>query len=116
MLGSDAILSLFDGMVKGPGGNATGLHGDNGAKTDLVYPTEWGYGVTVNMALSKYGDEEGGIGFVPGSHLLRREPTMGEVEKMQAAGETTPVVCEAGSLIIWGNVSPAPLSSAPVRL
>ena len=103
MLGSDAILSLFDGMVKGPGGNATGLHGDNGAKTDLVYPTEWGYGVTVNMALSQYGDEEGGIGFVPGSHLLRREPTMGEVEKMQAAGETTPVVCEAGSLIIWGN-------------
>ena len=103
MLGPDAILSLFDGMVKGPGGNATGLHGNNGAKTDLVFPTDWGYGVTVNMALSEYGDEEGGLGFVPGSHLLRREPTAGEAAAMQAAGECVPVRCEAGSLIIWGN-------------
>ena len=77
MLGSDAILSLFDGMVKGPGGNATGLHGDNGAKTDLVYPTEWGYGVTVNMALSRYGDEEGGIGFVPGERPCARRFSSG---------------------------------------
>ena len=94
---------MWKTVVKGPGGNATGLHCDNGAKTDLVYPTDWGYGVTVNMALSTYGDEEGGLGFVPGSHLLRREPTAGEAAAMQAAGECEPVRCEAGSLIIWGN-------------
>ena len=43
------------------------------------------------MALSKYGSEEGGLGFVPGSHLLRREATAGETATMQAAGECVPV-------------------------
>ena len=66
------------------------------------------------MALSKYGSEEGGLGFVPGSHLLRREATAGETATMQAAGECVPVESPSsrfgaprtvlGGKFSWGTV------------
>ena len=102
VLGRNAILSLHDGFIKGPGNNATALHGDNGAKHELHYP-DFGDGLTMNLILSDYDEENGGLGFVPGSHLFKREPLAGEVQSLQEGRQTVPVVAKAGSLIVWGS-------------
>eukprot|EP00942_MAST-04A_sp_MAST-4A-sp1_P013962 g13962.t1 len=99
ILGPDAILSLNDGMIKGPGKNFTPLHNDNGSPGPFP---DFGYGLTMNLILSDYDEDSGGLGFVPGSHLLKREPTQAEYDMMQKDGATVPVVAKAGSLIVWG--------------
>jgi len=105
VLGPDAILSLNDGMVKGPGKNSTSLHNDNGRKTEPHYGANNGFGdgLTMNLTLSDYGAEKGGLGFVPGSHLWAREPTQGEYRHMQRKGQLVPVNAKAGSLVVWGS-------------
>lgn len=103
VIGPDAILSLNDGMVKGPGGNSTALHNDNGRKSELHHTGNNGFGdgLTMNLILSDYDEAKGGLGFVPGSHLFGRDPTQGEYKQMQRLGQTVPVVAKAGSLVCW---------------
>merc|ERR1719217_1562853 len=105
VIGPDAILSLNDGMVKGPGGDSTALHNDNGRKSELHHTGNNGFGdgLTMNLILSDYDEAKGGLGFVPGSHLFARPPTQGEFLRMQERWQTVPVVAKAGSLILWAT-------------
>jgi len=92
LVGPDALLSLNDAMVKGPGAVALPIHNDNGDKTTAVYADQ-PQTANINLLLS------GSIAFLPGSHHYRREPTPEELEHLVDIME--PVVAPAGSAIIW---------------
>jgi hypothetical protein len=98
LVGTDALLSLNDAMVKGPGDVALPLHNDNGDKTTAVYADQ-AQSANINLLLSDYGPGSGSIAFLPGSHHYRREPTPEEMEHL--VGIMEPIIAPAGSAIIW---------------
>jgi hypothetical protein len=98
LVGTDALLSLNDAMVKGPGGVALPIHNDNADKTTAVFADQ-PQTANINLLLSDYGPGSGSIAFLPGSHHFRREPTPEELAHLVDVME--PVIAPAGSAIIW---------------
>lgn len=98
LVGYDAILSLYDGMLKGPGGVPLDLHNDNGDKITAVYADQ-PQTANINLFLSDYTEGAGPIAFLPGSHVFRREPTPAEMRDLLP--EMVPVLAPAGSAVIW---------------
>ena len=98
MVGFDALLSLNDAMLKGPGGATLAVHNDNG---DLITPVyaDQPQTANINLLLNDYEAGSGTIAFLPGSHLFRRQPTPGEMREL--ADEMVPVIAPAGSAVIW---------------
>lgn len=98
LVGYDALLSLNDAMVKGPGGAELSIHNDNGDLTTAVYPDQ-PQTANINLLLNDYEAGSGTIAFLPGSHRFRRQPTPGEMRELK--GELVPVIAPAGSAVIW---------------
>ncbi len=98
LVGYDALLSLNDAMVKGPGGAILNVHNDNGDLATAVYPDQ-PQTANINLLLSDYQAGSGTIAFLPGSHRFRRQPTPGEMREL--VSEMVPVIAPAGSAVIW---------------
>jgi hypothetical protein len=98
LVGYDAILSLYDAMLKGPGGIPLNLHNDNGDKITPVYADQ-PQTANINLVLNDYTETSGPIAFLPGSHVFRREPTPAEMREL--IPEMKPIIAPAGSAIIW---------------
>ena len=98
LVGYDAILSLNDAMLKGPGGVPLDLHNDNGDKITAVYADQ-PQTANINLLLSDYTADAGPIAFLPGSHVFRREPTPAEMRDLLP--EMVPIIAPAGSAVIW---------------
>jgi ectoine hydroxylase-related dioxygenase (phytanoyl-CoA dioxygenase family) len=98
LVGEDAILSLADAMVKGPGGIELPIHTDNGDLMTAVYADQ-PQSANINFLLNDYGEGSGPIAFLPGSHVFRRQPTAGELRELR--GEMVPIIAPAGSAVIW---------------
>lgn len=98
LVGFDALLSLNDAMVKGPGGAQLAIHNDNGDLTTPVYADQ-PQTANINLLLSDYGAGSGPIAFLPGSHAFRRQPTPAEMADL--VDEMVPILAPAGSAVIW---------------
>jgi hypothetical protein len=98
LVGFDALLSLNDAMVKGPGGAQLAIHNDNGDLSTPVYADQ-PQTANINLLLNDYEEGSGPIAFLPGSHLFRRQPTPAEMADL--IGEMVPVIAPAGSAVIW---------------
>jgi ectoine hydroxylase-related dioxygenase (phytanoyl-CoA dioxygenase family) len=98
LVGDDALLSLHDAMVKGPGGAKLGIHTDNGDLATPVFP-DLPQTANINLLLNDYDPGSGPIAFLPGSHVFRRQPTPGELRELR--GEMVSIVAPAGSAVIW---------------
>lgn len=98
LVGFDAILSLYDAMLKGPGGRPLPLHNDNGDLTTPVYADQ-PQSANINLLLSDYEEGSGPIAFLPGSHVFRRQPTLAELREL--GPEMVPVIAPAGSAVVW---------------
>ncbi|HEX3917309.1 MAG TPA: phytanoyl-CoA dioxygenase family protein [Caulobacteraceae bacterium] len=98
LVGYDALLSLNDAMVKGPGGAVLPLHTDNGDLMTPVYPDQ-PQTANINLLLNDYEAGSGTIAFLPGSHRFRRQPTAGELRELK--DEMVPIIAPAGSAVIW---------------
>tara|TARA_Y100001934_G_scaffold17089_1_gene20319 strand:- start:689 stop:1699 length:1011 start_codon:yes stop_codon:yes gene_type:complete len=100
LVGTDCVLSLANIWVKGQGKARTAIHAD-WAQFDMPTMAVETYGANFNYLVTDYAKEEGGLCFVPGSHLWRRWPSSEESEYW--AEHAHPVEAEAGSMIIWGD-------------
>ncbi len=98
LVGFDALLSLNDAVVKGPGSAPLPLHTDNGDLATPVYPDQ-SQTANINLLLNDYELGSGTIAFLPGSHRFRRQPTPGEMRELSS--EMVPVIAPAGSAVIW---------------
>ena len=98
LVGFDALLSLNDAMVKGPGGAQLAIHNDNGDLATPVYADQ-PQTANINLLLSDYAEGSGPIAFLPGSHHFRRQPTPAEMADL--IDEMVPVIAPAGSAVIW---------------
>ena len=98
LAGDNCLLSLNDAMIKGPGDVILPIHNDNGDKMTAIFP-EAPQAASINLILSDYEEGCGAIGFLPGSHHFRREPTPAEMLDLE--DEMVPVYAPAGSAIIW---------------
>ncbi|ALC10476.1 phytanoyl-CoA dioxygenase family protein [Sphingopyxis sp. 113P3] len=98
LVGFDAILSLYDAMLKGSGGKPLPLHNDNGDLATPVYADQ-PQSANINLLLSDYEEGSGPIAFLPGSHAFRRQPTLAEIRELEP--EMVPVIAPAGSAVIW---------------
>ena len=100
LLGTNCILSLCDGWLKGQGQSRTGIHCDWAQFEMPTFPPE-AYTANFNYLLSDYSKDDGALAFVPGSHRWRRWPSAEEAEYW--ADEAQPVEAEMGSMIVWGD-------------
>ena len=98
LVGFDALLSLNDAMIKGPGGAQLAIHTDNGDLTTAVYADQ-PQTANINLLLNDYEAGSGTIAFLPGSHAFRRAPTPGEMRDL--IDHMEPVIAPAGSAVIW---------------
>jgi hypothetical protein len=102
LLGWSCVLSTSTGLVKGPTsredtGLDIGLHCD----TEMHPPPfpMFAQYANVTWLLTDYTKEGGALCFVPGSHLLCRQPAAGE-----GLDQVVPVEAPMGSAVIWhGN-------------
>lgn len=102
LVGTNCILSLFDGWVKGPGEGRTAIHRDNWDFTRHASAPEPN-SANFNYLVTDYSAGDGAITFVPGSHKWRRPPTPAEVEEWADKAEA--VEAPAGSMVIWGDLT-----------
>lgn len=98
LVGPDALLSLNDAMLKGPGKMPLSIHSDNADRVTAVYP-DHPQTANINLLLNDYDEGSGTIAFLPGSHNFRREPTPNELREL--VPEMVPITAKAGSAIIW---------------
>lgn len=100
LLGTNCILSLCDGWLKGKGEARTGIHADWAQFEMVSFPPE-PFTANFNYLLSDYTKDDGALAFVPGSHRWRRFPS--EEEAKYWLDEAQPVEAPMGSMIIWGD-------------
>ena len=100
LLGTNCILSLLDGAIKGPGRNRTPIHADWADFNLPAFPPEPNT-ANFNYLASDYTKEQGALSFVPASHRWRRLPSAAEVESW--ADLATPIEAPAGSMVVWGD-------------
>ena len=100
LLGTNCILSLCDGWLKGKGEARTGVHCDWAQFEMPTFPPE-PYTANFNYLLTDYSKDDGALGFVPGSHRWRRWPSPEEAEYW--TDRMQPVEAPMGSMIIWGD-------------
>ena len=107
LVGYSAKLSNSSAVVKGPVDldskpKPLGLHSDNRGVPSPFPP--YAQVANATWVLTDYTLDDGCVGYLPGSHLLCRQPTPGE-----AVDGVVPVEAPAGSLLIWhGNTWHAP--------
>lgn len=101
LIGTNCILALFDGWVKGPGEARTPLHRDNYDFTRQASAPEPS-SANFNYLLTDYSAEDGALTFVPGSHKWRRPPTPAETEEWADKSEV--IEAAAGSMVVWGDL------------
>ncbi|NJN50865.1 MAG: phytanoyl-CoA dioxygenase family protein [Gammaproteobacteria bacterium] len=100
LVGTNCILSLCDGWVKGTGDARTAVHCDWTDFTRKTFSAEPNH-ANVNYMLTDYSIDEGCIGFVPGSHRWRRFPSN---EEAGIWGDRLhPIEAPAGSIVVWGD-------------
>lgn len=100
LLGTNCILSLCDGWLKGKGNSRTGLHCDWAQFEMATFPPE-PFTANFNYLLSDYSKDDGALAFVPGSHRWRRWPSSEESEYWLDRAQS--VEAPMGSMIIWGD-------------
>lgn len=100
LLGTNCILSLFDGWVKGPGESRTPIHMDHWDFTRKTFAPEPN-SANFNYLVTDYSADDGAISFVPGSHRWHRSPSPAEVKYW--SDRAHPVEAPAGSMVIWGD-------------
>jgi hypothetical protein len=100
LVGTDCILSLLDGWVKGKGAAGSDIHADWGQFDMPTMPPE-PFGANFNYVLSDYTKEDGALSFVPGSHRWRRWPSNEEAAYWKDKAEVAEA--PAGSMIVWGD-------------
>ncbi|MCY4129679.1 MAG: phytanoyl-CoA dioxygenase family protein [Gammaproteobacteria bacterium] len=100
LLGTNCILSLCDGWLKGEGDARTGVHADWAQFEMVTFPPE-PFTANFNYLLSDYSKDDGALAFVPGSHRWRRFPSPEEAEYWLDRAQ--PVEAPMGSMIIWGD-------------
>lgn len=100
LLGTNCILSLCNGWVKGQGEARTGIHGDYLDPTPDAHP---GLNVNANVHyfLTDYNKKDGAVSFLPGSHKWRRQ--VSPPESKYWADRAVAVDAPAGSAVVWGN-------------
>lgn len=116
LIGTNCILALFDGWVKGPGEGRTPMHRDNYDFTRQASAPEPS-SANFNYLVTDYSAEEGALTFVPGSHKWRRPPTPGEMADWADKSEV--IEAPAGSMVVWGDLTwhgSAPRSNVGERL
>ncbi|MDB5480676.1 MAG: hypothetical protein JWO83_1729 [Caulobacteraceae bacterium] len=77
LLGESCLLSSMGCHFRGPGGAPLMLHSDNSNGMPAPF-TEVSMVANVNYALTPYSREAGALAMIPGSHRLRRQPTLHE--------------------------------------
>ena len=100
LLGTQCILSLCDGWVKGQGLSRTNVHCDWAQFEMPTFPPE-PYTANFNYLLTDYSQDDGALAFVPGSHRWRRWPSPEEAKYW--ADNAHPIEAPMGSMIIWGD-------------
>ncbi len=100
LLGTNCILSLCDGWIKGKGKTRTGIHADWAQFEMPTFPPE-PFTANFNYLLSDYSKDDGALAFVPGSHRWRRWPS--PEESAYWLDRAQPVEAPMGSMIIWGD-------------
>ena len=107
LCGEDALLSACTVFLKGPADPPTtgsklqlGLHTDNNGwqYPEPFPPPEQSLVANCTWLLTDYTSEGGATVYVPGSHLLRRNPVGLEGEDRMVAVEAP-----RGSLVVWGG-------------
>ena len=107
LCGEDAVLSACTVFMKGPGDPPTtgsvlqlGLHTDNNGwqYPEPFPPPEQSLVVNCTWTLTDYTEEDGATAYVPGSHLLRRNPV-----GLEGEDRMVPVEAPRGSLVVWGG-------------
>ncbi len=100
LVGTNCILSLFDGWVKGPGEARTPIHCDHWDFSRKTFAPE-PMSANFNYLITDYSADDGAISFVPGSHKWHRYPSPAEVKYWSEHAH--PVEAKAGSMVIWGD-------------
>lgn len=120
LMGDDVVLSSCTSILKGPGTRPLPLHSDTPVRAP--FPAQ-SLVCNATYLLTDYTREDGALCFVPGSHRLTRQPTMGEnfASIREANGNfagpwgtapgvtdtapgAVPVEAPKGSLVVWhGN-------------
>lgn len=100
LLGTNCILSLCDGWLKGKGEARSGIHADWAQFEMVTFPPE-PFTANFNYLLSDYTKEDGALAFVPGSHRWRRFPSREEAGYWLDRAQ--PVEAPMGSMIVWGD-------------
>lgn len=107
MCGEECMLSACTVFMKGPADPPTtgsklqlGLHTDNNGwqYPEPFPPPDRSLVVNCTWLLTDYTEEDGATVYVPGSHLLRRNPVGLEGEDRMVAVEAP-----KGSLLVWGG-------------
>jgi ectoine hydroxylase-related dioxygenase (phytanoyl-CoA dioxygenase family) len=91
-IGPDFSISNFSANIMGPGAGSMALHADQGYALEPWPPAP--LAVNVGWVLDDYRPEVGATQYVPGSHLLGRNPRPGEHV------EPVSVVAPAGSVLV----------------
>tara|TARA_B100000953_G_C18021634_1_gene420723 strand:- start:1175 stop:2212 length:1038 start_codon:yes stop_codon:yes gene_type:complete len=100
LLGTNCILSLVNGWVKGKGEARTGIHGDYLDPSPDAHPAI-NVNANVHYFLTDYNKADGAISFLPGSHRWMRQAS--PPESKYWADKTVAVDAPAGSAVVWGN-------------
>lgn len=100
LVGTNCILNLCDGWMKGPGDARTGIHADYLEPSPNAYPEQIA-NCNVHYLLTDYSRDDGAISFLPGSHRWRRQVTPPEAKYW--ADRAVPVEAPAGSMVVWGH-------------
>lgn len=91
-------LTSYHANILNPGAESQILHVDAAVPEPLP---PWTIRANSNILLQDYTTENGATEIVPGSHLLHRKPTQGDLE----SSVVKPIVAKKGSIIVWhGNL------------
>ena len=99
LLGHRAKLSQSTALIKGPGGQALGIHADHSAKLPAPWPRVSQYSV-VTWVLTDYTRENGALCVWPGSHRFC-QPVPEHLTMAHDHEDIKLLEVPAGSVIVW---------------